>query len=356
MRVVALAADALGRMSPEHLPAALKRVSSFAPGRRAKLAGTQIVTVLETDEDFRDRLATQVRALVPELAAALDAGTTPAAVDPVEVAAVAYLIRPPGWSTTVDEAAAAVAEERRAESTQQSVEQATRLRRQVETATEELKQARQRHREEVARLKADNADLRHKLGDARAKARAAESTAEEADRKVAEAQRLGLVAGTQNEAEIRRLRARVEELEAEVGAARRAERLERGTGTLRTRLLLDTLLDTAQGLQAGARATDLGRARPRTLSRRTWPSRARAPPPATVRWQATTRRCSTRCWRFRAPTWSSTATTSPRRPGPSSRWRNSGTGCSAGSHPLVARSGAEVTVVFDAARRRSGPW
>ncbi len=96
-RVVALAADSLGSMPVEQLPPALKRVASFAPGRRAKLAGTQIAGVLETDETFRDRLAVQVRARVAELAQALDEGTTPAAADPVELAAVAYLLRPEGW-------------------------------------------------------------------------------------------------------------------------------------------------------------------------------------------------------------------------------------------------------------------
>ncbi len=107
-RVVALASDALGRMPSETLPAALKRVSSFAPGRRAKLAGTQIVSVLETDNEFREHLAVQVRTALPDVAQALDSGAPPAAADPVDVAAIAYLIRPEGWAGALQAAVAAV--------------------------------------------------------------------------------------------------------------------------------------------------------------------------------------------------------------------------------------------------------
>ena len=70
-RVIGLAAEALGKMAAEHLPASLKRVASFAPARRARLAGSQIAGVLESDDQFRDRLATQVQALSGELGKAL---------------------------------------------------------------------------------------------------------------------------------------------------------------------------------------------------------------------------------------------------------------------------------------------
>ena len=248
-RVVALASDALGRMPSETLPAALKRVSSFAPGRRAKLAGTQIVSVLETDNEFREHLAVQVRTALPDVAQALDSGAPPAAADPVDVAAIAYLIRPEGWAGALQAAVAAVVAERESETRSHSAEQVGRLRRQVESLTEELKQTRQRQKDELARLKAENSELRHKLGDTRTKARVAESAAEGAAREIAEAQRGAAATVAQADAEVRRLRARIEELESAAGTLRRAERVERGTGTLRARLLLDTLLETAQGLR-----------------------------------------------------------------------------------------------------------
>jgi predicted RNA-binding protein with PIN domain len=51
------------------------------------------------------------------------------------------------------------------------------------------------------------------------------------------------------EGEARRLRSRIAELEAEAAAARRGGRESREVGTMRARLLLDALLDTAQGLR-----------------------------------------------------------------------------------------------------------
>jgi predicted RNA-binding protein with PIN domain len=238
--VVGLAADALGRMAGEVVPASLVRVATFAPQRRARLAASQIASVLEADDAFRDRVATDVRAQVPDLAQALEAGAAPSAADPVDLAAVAYLIRPPGWAEIVDAAGeAAVAEESATRG--HATRQVDQLRRQVETLTESLKDSRARQREQVAALKAENSDLRHKLGDARGRVRAAEEAVAEAMAAAA--------AATRQEAEVRRLRARVEELERDLNAVRRTERAERDTGTLRARLLLDTLLDTAQGLR-----------------------------------------------------------------------------------------------------------
>ncbi|HET6694566.1 MAG TPA: hypothetical protein VFG97_09695, partial [Pedococcus sp.] len=248
-RVVALAADELGRMPVEQLPAALRRVAAFAPGRRAKLAGTQIASVLEGDADFREHLARQVRAGVPAIAAALDAGAAPSAADPVEVAAVAYLIRPAGWATLVSAAAATVNAERQVEESRLKVGQVERLQRQLDATAEELRAARQRHRDEVTRLKAENTDLRHKLGDVRTRLKTAEVEVQSAARVADERERERAAANAAAEAETRRLRSRIEELESEVASVRRAERTGRGAEALRARLLLDTLLDTAQGLR-----------------------------------------------------------------------------------------------------------
>ena len=248
-RVIALAAEGLGRMPVESLPTSLKRVASFAPGRRAKLAGSQIAGVLERDDEFRAHLARLVHTEVSEIAQALEARTVPSAADPVEVAAVAYILRPEGWAKVVGDAAAKVSVEQDARTSRQESEHAARLRRQLEAAVEELKEARQRHRSEITALKAENADLRRKLGDARTRARDAEGDTELARTETAESRKELSATFTQLESEARRLRARIEELESELAVARRAERAERGAGTLRARLLLDTLLDTAQGLR-----------------------------------------------------------------------------------------------------------
>ncbi|HSJ19259.1 MAG TPA: NYN domain-containing protein [Nocardioidaceae bacterium] len=249
VRVVALAADALGSMPAEQLPAPLKRVASFAPGRRAKLAGTQIAGVLETDETFRDRLGIQVRARVAELAQALEEGTTPAAADPVELAAVAYLLRPDGWVDVVERAAGVADAERTVAVTREVSQQVERLRRQLDEVHAELRETRDRNRQQVAALKAENSELRHKLGDARARLKSAEEAARVTESRAEAAVTEAAAAAATSEAELRRLRARLEELEREIATARRAGRVEKDEGTLRARLLLDTLLETAQGLR-----------------------------------------------------------------------------------------------------------
>jgi predicted RNA-binding protein with PIN domain len=249
VRVVALAADALGSMPTDQLPAPLKRVASFAPGRRAKLAGTQIAGVLETDETFRDRLGIQVRARVAELAQALEEGTTPAAADPVELAAVAYLLRPGGWVDVVERAAGVADAERTVAVTREVSQQVERLRRQLDEAHAELRESRDRNRQQVAALKAENSELRHKLGDARARLKSAEEAARVTESRAEDAVTEAAAAAATSEAELRRLRARLEELEREIATARRAGRVEKDEGTLRARLLLDTLLETAQGLR-----------------------------------------------------------------------------------------------------------
>jgi predicted RNA-binding protein with PIN domain len=248
-RVVALAADALGRMAVEHLPASLKRVAGFTPARRARLARSQIAGVLETDPEFRGHVATQVRAGQGELSAAVEAGTRPAAADPVEVAAVAYLLRAPGWSALVTDAAEAVATEREAAAGRQAADQAERLRRQLAETQGQLAETRARQRDQVDALKTDNAELRRKLGAARTEAAAAVAQSQEARAALEAATAAGSAAAGAAEAEVRRLRARVAELENELSGARRAERLSRDTETLRARLLLDTLLESAQGLR-----------------------------------------------------------------------------------------------------------
>ncbi len=248
-RVVALASDALGRVPPDQLPASLRRVSTFAPQRRARLAATQIAAALEGDPVVRDLLGAQVRLAHADVTAALDAGHPPAAGDPVEIAALAYLLRPDGWGALVAAGAESVVQQRTGEQDRRIVEHAERVQRRLDEVTEELRATRQRQRDQVAELKAENGDLRHRLGEARTRARRAEQQAEAASLEAADAAAAGTAVAAAAEAEARRLRARVAELERGLGLERRAARTERGAEQMRTRLLLDTLLETAQGLR-----------------------------------------------------------------------------------------------------------
>ncbi|QIX26308.1 hypothetical protein ncot_06595 [Nocardioides sp. JQ2195] len=243
VRVLALAADALPKVSD--LPASLRKVASFAPNRRAKLGGTQIATALETDDDLRGHVATQVAAVLPELASAVNDGAVPEAADPVEVAALLWLLRPEGWEAPYAAAGEAISAER------PSVDpsQVERLQGRLDQVEARAREARAEHKTQVQELKAENSSLRRKLGEARVAARSTTSDAEQALVAAEELRAKAEAATASAEAETRRLRAQIEELQSAVSAARRETRSERDETTVRARVLLDTLLEAGQGLR-----------------------------------------------------------------------------------------------------------
>jgi predicted RNA-binding protein with PIN domain len=353
-RVIALAADSLTSIPADQLPAALKRVASFAPNRRTKLAGNQIAGALEADDGFRAKVAAQVRVQFGTLARALEQGTPPSAADPVELAALAYVLRPDAWASVVARAADVASAERAASANRQVEEQVERLRRQLEEAAAELRQTREKNKQQVAGLKAENSELRHKLGDTRARAKAAEERAAGVDAAISEAVAAASTSAAGAEAETRRLRARVEELERELATARRVERTERSTETLRARLLLDTLLDTAQGLRrelalppvegAPADAVEADIAQQGSRASSGHGSLAPDDPALLDQLLALPRA------HMIVDGYNVTKTAWPDTPLQIQRDR-----LLARLAPLVARSGAEVTVVFDAAEKAERP-
>lgn len=96
-RVVALTGAALGDLTVAELPPPLRQYARFTPQRRAKYGGNAMAAALENDPAFRQRIAGRLREQNAELADAVRNGTPPAAADPVDVAATAYVLRPPGW-------------------------------------------------------------------------------------------------------------------------------------------------------------------------------------------------------------------------------------------------------------------
>jgi predicted RNA-binding protein with PIN domain len=245
-RVIGIAADALGAMPHDQLPATLRPFARFAPARRAKLAATPIAAALERDGVFRSRVAERLSDALPELAEALNAGEPPAMADPRDVAAAAYLLRPEGWTGLVDAAIEAVREATAGAETNQEV---ARLRR-------ELSEARTRARHDVERAEAEAAAARREADGMRRKVRAAEAATKRAeaahrhavadlDTAVSEA----AAAAAAADAETRRLRARLAETERALAAARSAAREERGITDMRLRLLLDTLAEATAGLR-----------------------------------------------------------------------------------------------------------
>ena len=245
-RVVAAASTLLGSLAVGDVPPNLRRVAQFAPARRARVGATMIFDALETDVVLRHRTGEAAAKASPALAARVRAGDVPPDADPVEAAALAYLLRSEGWTDVVSWAAdhlsrrAVEQDDARREVTVERLgEQLTALR---AAARDELDAV----RAELESARADTTRLRQRLGAARDEARAAGRALEEAEARHRAAQ-ADATAGA--EAEVRRLRARIAELETALEASRRAVRDNRTTESVRTRLLVDTLVDAAQGLR-----------------------------------------------------------------------------------------------------------
>lgn len=248
-KVVALVSDAFGGLTVGELPSQLRQYARFTPSRRAKFAGNAMAAALESDPVFRRRIGERVVQTQPELADALKSGAPPAAADPVDVAAAAYVLRPSGWVKLV---AAAGEEVQRAHAERADEE----TRRELERLREELAHARDQTRADTERLRVELEASRKEADSLHRKLRSALSEVkrgEAALRKAgAEADGVRAEAAAQvsaAESETRRLRARLGEAEASVEAGRRAAREGRSVEDMRLRLLLDTVLDAAQGLR-----------------------------------------------------------------------------------------------------------
>lgn len=248
-RVVQIVSDGFGGLTMAELPAQLRQYARFAPNRRAKFAGNAMAAALETDPLFRQRIGEKFREAQPELAGALAAGSPPPAADPLDVAAAAYVLRPTGWVKLV---AAAGEEAQRADAERADEESRAEL----ERLRAELAAARDHTRAETERLRTDLDSARKEAESLHRKLRAAFSDVkrgEAALRKVHGEMETVRAEGhaqvSAAESETRRLKARLGEVEAALEATRRAAREGRSVEDMRVRLLLDTVLDAAQGLR-----------------------------------------------------------------------------------------------------------
>jgi hypothetical protein len=247
--VVALAADVLGSMRMEEVPPALRPFAKFAAAKRARLGGSAIAAELESDAAFRFRVFEAASAALPGLAEALGQGTPPAAADPVDVAVLAYLQRPDGWEVAVK---AAEETANRAETEARAAREsaaAVRLREQLAAARVSAREARDRYKREIDRLKAENAGLRRRLAETRERAAAAPGAEHAGESELSRALEQAEAARAIAEAEGRRLRAKLGEAEAALEEFKRASRQGRGLETARLGLLLDTLTEAAAGMR-----------------------------------------------------------------------------------------------------------
>lgn len=127
-----------------------------------------MAAALESDPLFRQRIGERFKQAQPELAGAVETGTPPAAADPVDVAAAAYVLRPAGWVKLV---AAAGEEALRADA--ERADEAGR--RELERLREELAAAKDRSRGETEQLRHDLDAARKEAESLHRKLRSAQS-------------------------------------------------------------------------------------------------------------------------------------------------------------------------------------
>ncbi|MEV5507009.1 NYN domain-containing protein [Streptomyces orinoci] len=248
-RVIALVADAFGGLTVSELPASLRQYARFTPSRRAKFAGNAMATAVESDTAFRQRISARLREMGSELAEALDAGTAPAAADPEDVAAMAFVLRPPGWVKLVT----AAGEEAQRAGAERAGEEAQR---ELRRLREELAEARAQARGEVERLRAELDAARRESEAQQRKLRSAQSDVRRGEAALRKAREELEALRSEASAELaaalgetRRVKARLAEAESALESSRRAVREGRSVEDMRLRLLLDTVLDAAQGLR-----------------------------------------------------------------------------------------------------------
>jgi predicted RNA-binding protein with PIN domain len=234
-RIVTQAADVLPDVPT--LPAAVRRVAAFAPARRARLGASAIAEAL-ADDDVRERVALQVAARAE-----------PDEADDVAVAARAWLVRPEGWAEVLTarlariEDAAAAGEGRELERVRKRLADA-------EQTVRELRAAQQEREDELrAEHQAEHASLRKRLGEARAAERELRAQAERSEEELGRVRADADTRAGALEKENRQLRAQVEQRSAADVQARRDVRAERDEATVRARLLLETVIDAATGLR-----------------------------------------------------------------------------------------------------------
>ncbi len=247
IQVLAMASAALATMGDDDVPRPLRPFQRFTPTRRARAAAGALATALEDDPVFRQRVAESVKD--DPVAAAVAAGSVPPAADPVHAAALGYLLRPPGWEELVERATDVASTRARSSTDAAAGARVRRLTEQVEGLRTELRELGRRSRAELAQVSADAESMRRQVREQSQLVRQAEQAAEQAASDLAADRERSVAVQSQLEADLRRVRQRLADADAAIESARRSARQGRVTDDARLWLLLDTVVNAAQGLR-----------------------------------------------------------------------------------------------------------
>jgi predicted RNA-binding protein with PIN domain len=248
-RVVALAAAAMTGMPVDEMPASLRRVARFAPNKRARHGGATIAAQLAVDPLFRQRAAARVIEGAGELGAAVIEGAVPAAADPVEVAALAYLARPPGWDDLVADAARTLKLDAESAAVTGRLVAAEHRAARAEHERAVAKVEAEKLRDELVRLRAEADALRDEVRSLGRGLREAQTRERRSSELLATERGRTTRATAETDAELRRLRARLTDAELAASGARALAKEARSVDDVRLWLLLETIGQAAVGLK-----------------------------------------------------------------------------------------------------------
>lgn len=249
-RLIDVAADLIGKVPVEDLPASLRPIAKFKPDKRRRLGVAAIAAALETSAGLRAALVELLAGGAEELVEAVAGGSVPPAADPLDTIVIAYLARPENWAELVTGQARRWSDEQAPSADSAELGQ---LRAEVAELRAAARQEPARTRDAVAaagaeagqRLTTLRSDLRartRELKEAQAERQALREECQQLQR------RLATVQGG-HDAEVRRLRGRLAELERAAETARRDARADRDLDDARLALLIDTLVQAAGGLR-----------------------------------------------------------------------------------------------------------
>ncbi|MFN2497230.1 MAG: NYN domain-containing protein [Pseudonocardiaceae bacterium] len=249
LRLAEVAAGAVAGIRESELPAPVRRVARFAPAKRARLGGPALLAGLRDSPAFRAAVTGWARAYRPEL---LDA----AAADAAAAAAAAVLLGEQRAGEQVAEVA------RRSSGAQLRAERDAALAKADRLTAENRRLRQERDAAAAAAQRAGAAAeteasrLRNRLREQGVRLREALDRADEAatdgDAELAEARRDVAVMQAQLDRERERAEAasrRAERAEADAELARQALREARTADEVRLRLLVDTVAGAVSGLR-----------------------------------------------------------------------------------------------------------
>ncbi len=248
-RLAELAAEALGKIPRIDIPQQLRPVAKFAPAKRAKLGGAALLTTLEDSTAFRTAVLEWVREYRPD---ALD----PNDPDPVAAAVAAVLLGEASAATRVRLVVKNAAETALRAERDAAVARSQRLEAELARVREELAEAREAIEGARVEREEELAKLRNRLREQGTQLRQAKDAAEEARELLAQAdvRREQEVAAVTAQLERERQRAASERARAERAAAdaeiaRQSAKEAREADEVRLSLLVDTLQGAVTGLR-----------------------------------------------------------------------------------------------------------